>query len=625
MPGNDDAALMLADRVLGRRAEYGRRVERVHTASLLLAERLAAGGDVERALLGHLGGGESKGDCDGGRAAMAAFLDGQRGRLRALAERNGGRMREVDAFVAGVAKIRDGMLSRQQGQQQTQLHGQAAPSPEEEKEDEEEKEKGGGGEAVDYLAAIKGAMQAHRAAAGDPSEDDMVREMRQRLGEKVSKKKRDQAGAGDNDSKDDDDDDDDDIEEVPDHPGGQDSLAQLKCPITGKPFENPVRNRICGHTYSMEGLDHILRSTGRKSCPVPGCQADAIVRKENCEEDHEMAMVRESNQEGRGREGLFCTEKTLRSRSRSRLQLQLRLRLRLRLHVKHSHTHLSILCLMLALPPLPPPPSQTEGPPLQEADRDREEAEDEPTGWGRRRHRGGWRRGRGRHDLHRLDDIHTTTWYKFGYMTYARTFLHMHTRVSLVCHGIYARHTPQPHCAHTVRSMLHGPLYHLVGKIQIYDTILAYSWPTLPFSRGLLYSSAQHNCMMHLRLTSGPTSSMNSSTRGVTMARPCRFSIPTVTEGCCCPPPASGGRGAPPPPPLPMFSDTASIGACLPLRSRGWWGLPWPSLPSEGSVRERAQQCLTGLCVSSLSLAASKSTHRAVAGHSSSLGLYSAL
>ena len=146
MPGNDDAALMLADRVLGRRAEYGRRVERVHTASLLLAERLAAGGDVERALLGHLGGGEGKGDCDGegGRAAMAAFLDGQRGRLRALAERNGGRMREVDAFVAGVAKIRDGMLSRQQGQQQTQLHGQAAPSPEEEKEDEEEKEKGGG-------------------------------------------------------------------------------------------------------------------------------------------------------------------------------------------------------------------------------------------------------------------------------------------------------------------------------------------------------------------------------------------------------------------------------------------------------------------------------------------------
>ena len=148
MPGNDDAALMLADRVLGRRAEYGRRVERVHTASLLLAERLAAGGDVERALLGHLGGGEGKGDCDGdgegGRAAMAAFLDGQRGRLRALAERNGGRMREVDAFVAGVAKIRDGMLSRQQGQQQTQLHGQAAPSPEEE-EGEEEKEKGGGG------------------------------------------------------------------------------------------------------------------------------------------------------------------------------------------------------------------------------------------------------------------------------------------------------------------------------------------------------------------------------------------------------------------------------------------------------------------------------------------------
>ena len=127
----------------------------------------------------------------------------------------------------------------------------------------------------------------------------------------------------------------------------------------------------------------------------------------------------------------------------------------------------------------------------------------------------------------------------------------------------------------------------------------------------------QLSLMMHLRLTSKPTSSINSLIRGSTMARPSIFNMLTVIGGF------------PLPPTFPMSSIMLSSNADLccsvyiELHVRELRLLCRSSSPS--FVVNRVQHCLTGLCSSRIFFAASKSTHRLVVGQSSSLGLNSAL
>ncbi|EFA80241.1 hypothetical protein PPL_07066 [Heterostelium album PN500] len=43
------------------------------------------------------------------------------------------------------------------------------------------------------------------------------------------------------------------------------------CPITKKNFENPVKSRTCGHTFSKEAIQSMFRRSTSISCPVVGC------------------------------------------------------------------------------------------------------------------------------------------------------------------------------------------------------------------------------------------------------------------------------------------------------------------------------------------------------------------
>jgi hypothetical protein len=47
------------------------------------------------------------------------------------------------------------------------------------------------------------------------------------------------------------------------------STDNVKCPITATVFEMPMRNTVCGHTYSKAGIEHMLRTS--HECPVAGC------------------------------------------------------------------------------------------------------------------------------------------------------------------------------------------------------------------------------------------------------------------------------------------------------------------------------------------------------------------
>ena len=49
-----------------------------------------------------------------------------------------------------------------------------------------------------------------------------------------------------------------------------DDEESMKCPITGMLFKDPVRNRICHHTYDLAGLNQMIGARNF-TCPILGC------------------------------------------------------------------------------------------------------------------------------------------------------------------------------------------------------------------------------------------------------------------------------------------------------------------------------------------------------------------
>ena len=66
-----------------------------------------------------------------------------------------------------------------------------------------------------------------------------------------------------------------------------DDDKQLKCPITGLFFNNPVKNKVCQHIYDRAGLDQMIRAKS-KWCPVLGCNNNLSLSQ--VEEDEEMKL-----------------------------------------------------------------------------------------------------------------------------------------------------------------------------------------------------------------------------------------------------------------------------------------------------------------------------------------------
>lgn len=64
----------------------------------------------------------------------------------------------------------------------------------------------------------------------------------------------------------------------------EESTLNLKCPIMGSLMQDPVKNKVCGHTYSKVAiLNHIAID---RRCPVAGCQ-NLHVKQDQLEPDME--------------------------------------------------------------------------------------------------------------------------------------------------------------------------------------------------------------------------------------------------------------------------------------------------------------------------------------------------
>jgi hypothetical protein len=191
-----------------------------------------------------------------------------RNRLKAVAEGNAKRMYEIDYFVEAVREVKGDMQRRQLEEQGED--GAAVPDA--------------AVEAPDYESAINEAIESIRTKSETDGlkppveEHELSIELRTRLGEKIQKKKARTSHGGGYD-------DDDDLEIVNNH---NDDVHALKCPFTAMLFEDPVKDKNCGHTYSRAGLMQMI-SNRKRNCPVPGC-ANKNVTLESVEEDEETKL-----------------------------------------------------------------------------------------------------------------------------------------------------------------------------------------------------------------------------------------------------------------------------------------------------------------------------------------------
>lgn len=270
--GASDAAVHAADRYLAKEGEYRSGVKKIQAAALMLADRLALKGEIESALLQHK---KDSDDFDAHRLDAESFLDEQRNKLKALCEGNAIKFRDIDRTVKAVGDIRDGVQQTDFEEQQRSREAAQDESGQEENIDHTE------GNPPDYESSIAEKIKQLREQEEDidVQDEDFAVEIRNRLGEKESKKRKGRGGGVD--------DDEEDLEIVRNN-GAPDQEATFKCPITGTLFESPVKNSVCGHVYSKAGLSHLLKAKNHQ-CPVPGCTNNKL-SKDQVDDDPETVM-----------------------------------------------------------------------------------------------------------------------------------------------------------------------------------------------------------------------------------------------------------------------------------------------------------------------------------------------
>jgi len=73
-------------------------------------------------------------------------------------------------------------------------------------------------------------------------------------------------------------------------------LQKIKCPLTMQIMSDPVRSKMCGHSYDRDAIVHHITSSlksrkknARAKCPFPGCH-NTNMKLEELEDDPETAM-----------------------------------------------------------------------------------------------------------------------------------------------------------------------------------------------------------------------------------------------------------------------------------------------------------------------------------------------
>jgi hypothetical protein len=248
---SDGAAVLttILTTILNKESDYRDGIRKNHDPCKLVADRLAVGGELEESLLMFIKG--SDGENLIPEEEIKNFLQEQRERVKALSEKNVARDRSIDAFVGSLRSLKQKVSSGNEELYQ---------------------------EGTNYEIAINELMAQEKARIAstevDVKQAPMCVEIRSKLGEKEVL-----AGGGQED---------DDIEVVRNN---HDNGTSLKCPFTAMYMEDAVKSKLCGHTYSRQGIiNHIKHSRGGGAkCPFPGC-TNANVTEAQLEEDGETRM-----------------------------------------------------------------------------------------------------------------------------------------------------------------------------------------------------------------------------------------------------------------------------------------------------------------------------------------------
>lgn len=62
-------------------------------------------------------------------------------------------------------------------------------------------------------------------------------------------------------------------------------------PITKRPLEVPVRNKLCKHVYEKSSIEQLIRTNPRTRCPVMGCAAMQYVTLADLQEDEKLRQA----------------------------------------------------------------------------------------------------------------------------------------------------------------------------------------------------------------------------------------------------------------------------------------------------------------------------------------------
>jgi len=267
------AALLAITTTLSRETNYRHNLKQIHARNKHLATQLAVDGEMEHALLqGDQGDDQNHNNED--------FLNEQRTRLKLLSSNNARRNEEIDKFISAMGNLRDTLNNSNTASQRRSQNG------DDEDEDGNEIDDS---EPVDYIQIISDKMDdvySKRRNDNDLEEyydDEFCKSVRERLGEK-SRQKRSRRQSTE----------DDDIEIMPETftqantNTATDEARHLKCPITKLIFEDPVKSKICDHTYDRAGLQQMWKIKKYK-CPVPGC-GNNNVNQGQLEDDEEMKL-----------------------------------------------------------------------------------------------------------------------------------------------------------------------------------------------------------------------------------------------------------------------------------------------------------------------------------------------
>lgn len=235
---------------------YRQSVAKIQASAAFLAEKLCKGQQVENSLA-----------CSNTASAEEnnAFLEEQRTLLKDVAAANVLREREITWFIRAVQEMSSEAMRDEADDVDTEV------------------------EIPNFDTILVEKMEAYKnersAVEVDIYDERHCKDIRSRLGEKEQKKKASSKKKGRRSG--DDDDDDDDLEIINEQSQINEE-KHIKCPITGMFFEQPLKSKVCNHTYSKAGVEQMLHARKFK-CPIPGCTNNCLSR-EQLEPDVEMEM-----------------------------------------------------------------------------------------------------------------------------------------------------------------------------------------------------------------------------------------------------------------------------------------------------------------------------------------------